>query len=67
MYKFFILAYEKELNKKEQEEMGDNVIPGMLKWATEIHIVAESAAEALQKSSYVFMAKNYFIKRIEQL
>lgn len=57
MYKFLIIAYENKLDG----EMG------ILQNATEIHLVADNSAEALTEAKKIYMAKQYWIKRIEKV
>ena len=59
LYRFLILAYEKESKSEET--------PGLLEKATEIYITTTSAAAALAEARELFLAKNYFIKRIEKV
>lgn len=57
MYRFLIIAYKQKVD--------DEV--GTMKEATEIFIVAENAAEAIQKAKAMIVAGGYFIKRIEEV
>ncbi len=56
MYKFLIVAYDHKIDDNQ-----------MLTDATEIWIDATNSADALAEAKRIFIAKNYFIKRIEKI
>lgn len=64
MYRFLILAFEKELTK---EEMEDHFVPGALTKVTEIWLLANTAADALAEARKIIIAKNYHIRKIEKM
>lgn len=58
MYRFLILAYEKEIEVQETP---------MLDKATEIWLICDDAAQALNEAKKVFVAKHYHIRKIEAM
>lgn len=58
MYRFLILAYEKEIEVQETP---------MLDKATEIWLICNNSAEALKEAQTVFVAKHYHIRKIEKM
>lgn len=64
MYRFLILAFDRELTKAEMEE---HYVPGSLTKVTEIWLIAEDAAKALSEARKIIIAQNYHIRRIDQI